>query len=280
MLKINLRDHCDLQAARFDTEAIRELAYNHGFHGDYVGELVSKLTWDLSTPSRHGNGESSAFFITQRLREGWGVDLILGWNKDHDQPIDERQGYKSAWTNPLYMIAFRLPIQGGVDEIIALRKRLDAYEQVFGCSNMSVEEILNMASNKQRSVVDDGAGNRRSQAQFDEPDEPSLFVEGDEERLNPYWVLYTTNYHRGLLTKEQVENVGNNMLTQLQQCSAERLAEIGPRGIPKVLTKYGHVSMAWVVYFKNTHKPDLNFAQITRLGLTVAEQVKEYTPRG
>lgn len=279
MLQINLRQNCMQASARFDIDSICQVALDHGILPERVSEIKSKLIWDLSTPARGGKGESSALFIAKRLFEGWEVYLILDWRKDVDEPINDSRGYKSSWVNSLYTIAFRQPIHVESAELAGMRNRLAAYEKVFGCAGMSIEEILSLASDKQ-PVVDDGAGNRRGQAQFDEPDEPSLFVEGDEERLNPYWVLYTTNYHRGLLTKEQVENVGNNMLTQLQQCSAERLAEIGPRGIPKVLTKYGHVSMAWVVYFKNTHKPDLNFAQITRLGLTVAEQVKEYTPRG
>lgn len=279
MLKINLRQHCMQASARFDIDTICQAAVVSGLSDAKVTEIRAKLIWDLSTPARDGEGESASLFIARRLFEGWDVYLILGWEKDVDEPIDDRQGYKSSWVNSLYTIGFKPPIHVESAELAGMRNRLAAYEKVFGCGGMSIEEILGLASDKQ-PVVDDGAGNRRGQAQFDEPDEPSLFVEGDEERLNPYWVLYTTNYHRGLLTKEQVENVGNNMLTQLQQCSAERLAEIGPRGIPKVLTKYGHVSMAWVVYFKNTHKPDLNFAQITRLGLTVAEQVKEYTPRG
>lgn len=108
-----------------------------------------------------------------------------------------------------------------------------------------------------------------------------MFVDDDVERLNPLWVLYTTNYHRGLLTKDQVENVGNNLLKQIQQCKLERMRELIPRGIPAVLTKFGHVSMIWVVHFKTAHQPsDLNFGQITRLGLSVAEQVKAYKPRG
>jgi len=280
MLKINLRDHCNRQDARFDIVAICHTALTHGLSPAKVEEIKGKLIWDLSTPARDGDGESSALFIANRLKRSWNVDLILDYNAGVDGKLsDSHHGYSSSWVNSVYTIAFRHPIHVESAELAGMRNRLAAYEKVFGCAGMSIEEILSLASDKQ-PVVDDGAGNRRGQAQFDEPDEPSLFVEGDEERLNPYWVLYTTNYHRGLLTKEQVENVGNNMLTQLQQCSAERLAEIGPRGIPKVLTKYGHVSMAWVVYFKNTQKPDLNFAQITRLGLTVAEQVKEYTPRG
>lgn len=157
-----------------------------------------------------------------------------------------------------------------------LSTRLSAYERAFGCEDWSLEEIQ---GRKLHPVSDDGVGNR-SKAQFDEPDEPSLFKEGETEELNPLWVLYTTNYHRGLLTQEQVVNVGNNLLKQIQQCSPERLQEIGPRGIPNVLTKFGHVSMAWVMHFKNAHQPDLNFGQITRLGHTVAEQVKAYKPRG
>jgi len=209
----------------------------------------------------------------------------------HD--LDRLDGHYADWLNSFvtYQLDKTLPtfkldvltvrylqaLTGSSQRISWLSARLDAYEKAFGCEDMTVEEILNRHNNQ--PVSDNGTGNR-SKAQFDEPDEPSLFVEGDDERLNPLWVLYTTNYHRGLLTKDQVENVGNNLLVQLQQCSPERLRELGPRGIPNVLTKFGHVSMAWVVYFKNTHQPnDLNFGQITRMGLTIAEQVKAYKPR-
>jgi len=206
--------------------------------------------------------------------------------------VDRLDGHYASWLDTFvsHHLASVLPhlkadvitarmleaITGVSHRVRWLSDRLTAYERVFGCEDLSLEELQ---GRKRHPVSDDGVGNR-SKAQFDEPDEPSLFKEGETEELNPLWVLYTTNYHRGLLTQEQVVNVGNNLLKQIQQCSPERLQEIGPRGIPNVLTKFGHVSMAWVMHFKNAHQPDLNFGQITRLGHTVAEQVKAYKPRG
>lgn len=273
----------------------------------HVINALGKHMLSVGTPSGLDLGTDC---VLERLRSNnYDVDLIVHYDPRVDGELARREhGYHACWGGDSYQIAFKHrdpPIDGTVFEkyynpapnindyttvikigdlqeapavtIARLSARLDAYEKAFGCEDMTVEEILNRHNNQ--PVSDDGTGNR-SKAQFDEPDEPSLFVEGDDERLNPLWVLYTTNYHRGLLTKDQVENVGNNLLVQLQQCSSERLREMGPRGIPSVLTKFGHVSMAWVIYFKNTHQPnDLNFGQITRMGLTIAEQVKAYKPR-
>jgi hypothetical protein len=246
--------------------------------------------------------------VLERLRSNqYDADLILDWYTDKDGSLGERKhGYQSCWAGVGFQIAFKQrypdPVTGELekyynpvpnlsdyfalvgangleetpaDTIARLSARLAAYESVYGGQGLTIDQIRDLQPPR---TGDDGAGNR-SKAQFDEPDEPSLFVADDVERLNPTWVLYMTNYHRGLLTQEQVGHVGASLLKQLQQCSPERLRDMGPRGIPNVLTKHGHVSMAWVVYFKNTHQPDFNFGQITRLGHTVAEQVKAYKPR-
>lgn len=381
MIKLDLRNFYKSWDADIDVEAIRKAL---AAAGHPLLELVDDMEILQATLGDLTHPECGMKAITDRLREGYDIDLIFGHRKGVDPDIENIGTYSSCWANSRFYIAFAAPRQqqpeqpvstaietlravvdtelgndklfkmlpwlnpendrvaiskwvdnkvkselaecsvprkdlkdvnwldghyaawldtfvshhlAGVlphlkaDVITArmleaitgvshrvrwLSERLSAYERVFGCEDLSLEELQ---GRKRHPVSDDGVGNR-SKAQFDEPDEPSLFKEGETEELNPLWVLYTTNYHRGLLTQEQVVNVGNNLLKQIQQCSPERLQEIGPRGIPNVLTKFGHVSMAWVMHFKNAHQPDLNFGQITRLGHTVAEQVKAYKPRG
>lgn len=385
MIRLNMRDFFDEKSDFIDFDSIRNTL---AAAGHPLLELVDDMEMLKKTLNDSSSHETSHTALTDRLRDGWFIDLFIGHRKGVDPDITNNTKYTSTWVNSRFTIAFCKPrptysgkmikipaveciaklrdvvdaelgegafynmlpwvnpditnpeqqkwtndkvslevgeynlprkdlkdverldehyaewianfvsyqlaevlpwlevnvlsarmleaLTGVSHRVRWMSSRLHAYERTFGCADMTLEELQ---GRERHPVADDGVGNR-SKAQFDEPDEPSLFQEGDDEILNPLWVLYTTNYHRGLLTQEQVVNVGNNLLKQLQQCSKERLQEIGPRGIPNVLTKFGHVSMAWVMHFKNAHQPDLNFGQITRLGHTVAEQVKAYKPRG
>jgi hypothetical protein len=106
MIKLNLLDFFDEKRDGIDLASIRNTA---AAAGHPLGALVDDMALLKTTLENASDHEASHTALTDRLRDGYIIDLFLGHRKGVDPEIGEKMGYTSTWVNSRFIIAFCKP---------------------------------------------------------------------------------------------------------------------------------------------------------------------------
>lgn len=146
MIRLNMRAFFNEDSDFINLDSIRNAL---AMAGHPLQELVDDMDMLKKLLDDSSSHETSHTALTDRLRDGWIVDLFVGHRKGVDPDISNNMIYSSTWVNSRFTIAFCKPKDRTVDKIKVVD--LKAY---FTQPDLYVSEIRKFWSENQAPIAD------------------------------------------------------------------------------------------------------------------------------